>query len=88
MQSKGMTQIRIISLRINGVIMTDGAVHVYAGQDRRRHRYLRMTVWAELASQRHQLTEGLAEQGKVLTEVLAKQSQLMASPTAMLPPFG
>ena len=45
-------------------------------------------MWAELASQRRQLTEGLAEQGKVLTEVLAQQRQLMASTTAMFPPFG
>ena len=44
-------------------------------------------MWAELASQRRQLTEGLAEQGKVLTEVLAQQRQMMASTTAMLPPF-
>ena len=40
-------------------------------------------MWAELASQRRQLTEGLAEQGKILSEVL-----LMASTTGMLPPFG
>ena len=45
-------------------------------------------MWAELASQRCQLTEGLAEQGKVLTEVLAQQRLFMGSTTAMLPPFG
>ena len=45
-------------------------------------------MWAELASQRRQLTEGLAEQGKVLTEVLAQQRHLMASTSAMFPPFG
>ena len=39
-------------------------------------------MWAELASQRRQLTEGLAEQGK------CQQCRLMASTTAMFPPFG
>ena len=45
-------------------------------------------MWTELASQRRQLTDGLAEKGKVLMRVLAEQRQLIASTTAMLPPFG
>ena len=44
-------------------------------------------IWAELVSQRRQLTEWLAGQGKVLTEVLAQQRQLMASTTTMFNPF-